>query len=116
MGKLTLRFNDSEAILTASGDLVISAADTFKEKLIEAFDNADLITLRLQKIKAVDLAIAQVLCAAQRAAISRRKNLVVDAGQGALGDFIVSAGLASCEDGGCGCSQACWFEERSSKQ
>ena len=101
--------------MTASGDLTIGSVQDLKGKLIEALNQADLVTLHFQEIKAVDLAIIQLLCATQRAAVSQTKRLAVDMGKGAFGDCVVSAGLTNCDDGGPGCGRARWFKERGSE-
>jgi anti-anti-sigma factor len=66
---------DRKSIITVAGELTISSAEEFKKVLLEAFDAADEVSIKINALEAVDLACLQVLCSAHQSTVRSGKKL-----------------------------------------
>jgi len=67
---------DRKSIVTIAGELTISSAEELRKILLEAFDAADEVSLKINALESVDLACLQVLCSAHRSAVRSGKKLI----------------------------------------
>ncbi|MBF0426185.1 MAG: STAS domain-containing protein [Magnetococcales bacterium] len=96
----TLNVEDSgTGTLTLTGDLTIQHAQELKESLLEAALQSMHLNLNFKDVDRVDLAGLQLLCAAHRALLERKKGLtVVSQVPDVLKEAIKTAGFENCID------------------
>ena len=70
------KLKDSREVIL-SGSLVLSSAGDIRAQLLQALDESDIVHLMLQDVTEVDLSLVQIICAAHRSALQRKKSLVL---------------------------------------
>ncbi|MBF0155065.1 MAG: STAS domain-containing protein [Magnetococcales bacterium] len=96
----TLTVEDSgTGTLTLTGDLTIQHAQELKESLLEATLQSMHLNLNFKDVERVDLAGLQLLCAAHRSLLGRKKTLaVVSQVPDSLKEAVKAAGFDRCID------------------
>ena len=68
------KLKDSREVIL-SGSLVLSSAGDSRAQLLQALDESDIVHLMLKDVTEVDLSLVQIICAAHRSALQRKKSL-----------------------------------------
>ncbi len=69
--------------LSVEGDMTINYIGELKERLVEAFDSAERVTVDVSSATAVDVAGVQLLCACHRFSNGRGKKMCLRLGENA---------------------------------
>lgn len=101
MTQFTMETSASGAMaLNVSGDLTIQHAQALKEALMDAIGQVDHLVLRLEGVTGADLAGLQLLCAAQRHMLDRKKKFSVEGKiPSAFHEAVMLAGYVKCAGG-----------------
>ncbi len=82
-------------ILAIEGGLTIRSVGDLKQRLVEAFSEAEMVTVDVSTAEAVDVAGIQLLCACHRYSVGRGKEMSLYVGQNAVFEsFIDETGFA----------------------
>jgi anti-anti-sigma regulatory factor len=86
---------NNSGVLTIEGDMTIHHVVDLKDRLVEAFDKAERVTIDVSSAPAVDVAGVQLLCACQRFSIGRGKSMCLRLGGNTrFAQFLSDVGLA----------------------
>lgn len=67
---------DGEAcVMKLSGSLTIENVDLIKEKLMELFDNEEIVRVNVSEKSDIDFTFLQLMCSAHRTFVSHKKKL-----------------------------------------
>ncbi len=95
---MTNWFFDSEnntGTLLVEGDMTINHIGDLKGRLVEAFDNAEQVTVDVSSATAIDVAGLQLLCACHRFSAGRGKRMCLRIGENAqFEQFLVEVGFS----------------------
>ena len=81
--------------LLVDGDMTINYIGDLKDRLVEAFDNAEQVTIDVSSATAVDVAGVQLLCACHRFSNGRGKKMCLRLGGNAqFSHFLNEVGFA----------------------
>ena len=96
--------DEKSGILSVEGDFTIAHVTDLKERLVEAFDAADEVTIDVSGATAVDVAGVQLLCACHSYSCKLGKVMCLELGENqAFSDFIDDVGFSRsfvCSKGG----------------
>jgi anti-anti-sigma regulatory factor len=83
--------------IVLSDDLTIQNVQQVRSALLEMTSRVDELTLGLDQVSRVDLAVLQVLCSAHRDLVRRGKRLIIAGGiSDAFRSTMVAAGFQNC--------------------
>jgi len=72
--------DSNSGTLLVEGDMTINHISTLKDRLVEAFENADQVIVDVSAATSVDVAGVQLLCACQRFSSGRGKKMCLRVG------------------------------------
>lgn len=78
--------DNNSGTLQVEGDMTINHISTLKDRLVEAFENADQVVVDVSAATSVDVAGIQLLCACHRFSKGRGKKMCLQVGEN--GDFL----------------------------
>ena len=93
----TWSFNpeNNSGVLSVEGDMTINFISALKDRLLEAFDSAELVTVDVSATTAIDVAGVQLLGACQRFSTGRGKKMSLLLGNNTqFTDFLDEVGFA----------------------
>jgi len=67
--------------LKLTGDLCVEEASEFKRMVLQAFDEAEQVTLSLENVVNFDIAGLQVICACHRFSVAHQKRFFLKTGE-----------------------------------
>lgn len=80
MSTWSLDSENNTGVLLVEGDMTINYIGDLKERLVEAFDNAERVTVDVSAATAIDVAGVQLLYACRRFSIGRDKQMCLRVG------------------------------------
>lgn len=83
MTNWTFNADSHSGTLLVEGDLTINYVGVLKDRLIEAFDSAERVTVDVSTATAIDVAGLQLLCACLRFSTGRGKKMCLRFGKNA---------------------------------
>ena len=85
---------DKSGILAFEGDMTISHVSDIKERLLEAFSDAEQVTVDVSAATSIDVAGVQLLCACLRFSNGRGKKMSLSLGGNAMfSEFLGEVGF-----------------------
>jgi anti-anti-sigma regulatory factor len=104
---------NNSGTLVVEGDMTINHIRDLKDRLVEAFDSAEQVTVDVSAATAIDVAGIQLLCACRRFSTGRGKRMCLQLGENVqFAEFLDEVGFArdficSHDDvGECSCASA----------
>lgn len=95
---------EKSGTLSFAGDVTISQVAEIKERLIEAFNDAEQVVVDVSSATAIDVAGVQLLCACHRFSCQNGKKMCVELGDNKLvSNFLDEVGFSRnfvCNNGG----------------
>jgi len=105
--------DQKSGVLSVEGELTIKNVSDLKERLVEAFAQAETVTIDVSATEAVDVAGVQLLCACHRFSGGRGKGMALHVGENrVLQEFLNDSGFSRslvCSFGGE--SRCLWMDE-----
>ncbi len=80
MTKWTLDEKTLQGELRLVDDLTVEGVAHFKEAMLQAFDEAEQVTLNLENVTNIDVAGLQIICACHQFSVAHDKHLLLQTG------------------------------------
>jgi ABC-type transporter Mla MlaB component len=100
----TLKQENNKSFIMLEGELTLPYAEELKKTFVQAFANADCVSLTLADIQEVDLSVLQLFCSAHQGAMRSGKQLNIE---GNLPQALRNSMGASGYSRRTGCPSAC---------